>query len=139
MKFLTGFESFVGVNFWTCLFTLCNLLILYKFMKKLLFKPVKKMIDSRQQEVDDMYADANRDKQAAAQMKAEYEQKLAAASEQSAAMLKEAGADEAVLKIKSLEAFEKVADGQANTILLPSEQQGIASLATAWKEVGKDK
>ena len=90
MKFLTGFESFVGVNFWTCLFTLCNLLILYKFMKKLLFKPVKKMIDSRQQEVDDMYADANRDKQAAAQMKAEYEQKLAAASEQSAAMLKEA-------------------------------------------------
>lgn len=52
-------------------------------------------------------------------------------------MLKEAGADDAVLKIKSLEAFEKVADGQANTILLPSELQGIASLATAWKEVGK--
>ncbi|MBQ7933175.1 MAG: SPFH/Band 7/PHB domain protein [Lachnospiraceae bacterium] len=49
-------------------------------------------------------------------------------------MLKEAGADEAVLKIKSLEAFEKVADGQATTILLPAELQGIASLATAWKE-----
>lgn len=52
-------------------------------------------------------------------------------------MLKEAGADEAVLKIKSLEAFEKVADGQATTILLPSELQGIASLATAWKECEK--
>ena len=52
-------------------------------------------------------------------------------------MLKEAGADEAVLKIKSLEAFEKVADGQATTILLPAELQGIASLATAWKETGK--
>ena len=51
-------------------------------------------------------------------------------------MLKEAGADEAVLKMKSLEAFEKVADGKANTILLPAELQGIASLATAWKEVG---
>ena len=50
-------------------------------------------------------------------------------------MLKEAGADEAVLKMKSLEAFEKVADGKANTILLPAELQGIASLATAWKEV----
>ena len=49
-------------------------------------------------------------------------------------MLKEAGADEAVLKIKSLEAFEKVADGQATTILLPAELQGIASLAAAWKE-----
>ena len=49
-------------------------------------------------------------------------------------MLKEAGADEAVLKIKSLEAFEKVADGQATTILLPAELQGIASLAATWKE-----
>ncbi|MBQ8822939.1 MAG: paraslipin [Lachnospiraceae bacterium] len=52
-------------------------------------------------------------------------------------MLKEAGADEAVLKMKSLEAFEKVADGKANTILLPAELQGIASLATTWKEAGK--
>lgn len=50
-------------------------------------------------------------------------------------MIKEAGADEAVLKIKSLEAFEKAADGQATKILLPAELQGIASLATAWKEV----
>ena len=52
-------------------------------------------------------------------------------------MLKEAGADEAVLKMKSLEAFEKVADGQATTILLPSDLSGIASLATAFKEAGK--
>ena len=52
-------------------------------------------------------------------------------------MIKDAGADEAVLKIKSLEAFEKVADGQATTILLPSELDGIASLATAWKQAGK--
>ncbi len=52
-------------------------------------------------------------------------------------MLREAGADDAVLKIKSLEAFEKVADGQATTILLPADLQGIASLATAWKETSK--
>ncbi|MCR5254976.1 MAG: SPFH/Band 7/PHB domain protein [Acetatifactor sp.] len=52
-------------------------------------------------------------------------------------MIKEAGADEAVLKMKSLEAFEKVADGQATTILLPSELDGIASLATAWKQTSK--
>ena len=52
-------------------------------------------------------------------------------------MLKEAGADEAVLKLRSLEAFEKVADGQATTILLPAELQGIASIAAALKETGK--
>ena len=49
-------------------------------------------------------------------------------------MLKEAGADDAVLKIKSLEAFEKVADGQATTILLPAELSGIASVAAAFKQ-----
>ncbi|MED9904727.1 MAG: SPFH domain-containing protein [Lachnospiraceae bacterium] len=52
-------------------------------------------------------------------------------------MLKEAGADEAVLKIKSLEAFEKAADGKATKILLPADLQGIASLATAFREVAE--
>ncbi len=50
-------------------------------------------------------------------------------------MIKEAGADEAVLKIKSLEAFEKAADGQATKIIIPSEIQGMAGLATSIKEV----
>lgn len=52
-------------------------------------------------------------------------------------MLREASADEAVLKIKSLEAFEKVADGKANTILLPADLQGIASVAAVFRETGK--
>ena len=51
--------------------------------------------------------------------------------------LKEAGADEAVLRIKSLEAFEKAADGQATKIIIPSELQGIAGLAKSVVEVAK--
>ena len=54
-------------------------------------------------------------------------------------MLKEAGADEAVLKIKSLEAFEKAADGKATKILLPADLQGVASLATTFREVKDEK
>ena len=50
-------------------------------------------------------------------------------------MIKEAGMDEAVLKLKSLEAFEKAADGQATKIIIPSDIQGIAGLATGIKEV----
>ena len=50
-------------------------------------------------------------------------------------MLKEAGADEAVLRIKSLEAFEKAADGQATKIIIPSEIQGIAGLAASLQEI----
>ena len=52
-------------------------------------------------------------------------------------MIREAGADEAVLKIKSLEAFEKAADGQATKIIIPSEIQGLAGLAASVKEVMK--
>ena len=51
--------------------------------------------------------------------------------------LKEAGADEAVLTIKSLEAFEKAADGQATKIIIPSEIQGMAGLAKSIGEVLK--
>ena len=51
--------------------------------------------------------------------------------------LKEAGADEAVLRIKSLEAFEKAADGQATKIIIPSELQGMAGLAKSVVEVAK--
>ncbi len=53
-------------------------------------------------------------------------------------MLKEAGADQAVLTLKSLEAFEKAADGKATKIIIPSEIQGIASLAKSFSEVIKD-
>ncbi len=50
-------------------------------------------------------------------------------------MLKEAGADDSVLRLKSLEAFEKAADGQATKIIIPSEIQGIAGLASSVKEI----
>ncbi len=53
--------------------------------------------------------------------------------------LKEAGVDEAVLRLKSLEAFEKAADGQATKIIIPSEIQGIAGLAKSVTEIAKDK
>lgn len=49
--------------------------------------------------------------------------------------LREAGADEAVLTIKSLEAFEKAADGRATKIIIPSELQGLAGLAKSAKEI----
>ena len=53
-------------------------------------------------------------------------------------MIREAGADEAVLRIKSLEAFEKAADGKATKIIIPSEIQGMAGLAASAKELFKD-
>ena len=52
--------------------------------------------------------------------------------------LKEAGADEAVLRLKSLEAFIAAADGKATKIIIPSEIQGIAGLVKSIAEIGKE-
>ena len=50
-------------------------------------------------------------------------------------MIREAGADEAVLTLKSLEAFAKAADGKATKIIIPSDIQGIAGLASSLKGI----
>ena len=53
--------------------------------------------------------------------------------------IKEAGADEAVLTLKSLEALKNLADGKATKIVVPSDLQGLAGLATSFKEIVSDK
>lgn len=53
-------------------------------------------------------------------------------------LIKDAQLDDAVIKLKSLEAFQKAADGQATKIIIPSEIQGIAGLAASVKELVKD-
>ena len=53
-------------------------------------------------------------------------------------MIREAGADQAVLTLKSLEAFGKAADGKATKIIIPSEIQGLAGLASSLKEIVTD-
>ena len=53
--------------------------------------------------------------------------------------LKEAGADESVLTLKSLEALEQMSQGQATKIIVPSDLQGLAGLATSLKEIMSDK
>ena len=104
-----AFESFVGVNVWTMLFAWCNLLIIYLFLKKILFKPVKNMIDSRQKEVDDMYSSAESAEADAKAMKAEYEEKLAKANDESEEILRTAQRrallkEEEILKEAAVEA-----------------------------------
>ena len=53
-------------------------------------------------------------------------------------LIREAGADEAVLTLKSLEAFARAADGKATKIIIPSDIQGIAGLASSLKEIVTD-
>ena len=118
-SFVDKFEAFVGVNPFTMLFAWANLLILYLFLKKLLFKPVKNMIDSRQKEIDDMYSDADSSREAASLLKSEYEQKLEKASEESEQILKTA-VRKAQLREEEIIAE---ANGKAARILERAEEQ----------------
>ena len=93
MKFevvLNEFESFIGINLFTMIFAWLNILILYFVLRKFLFKPVKKMIDSRQAEIDGMYSDAEGAKSSAEAMREEYEEKLAAADAETEEILRSA-------------------------------------------------
>ena len=64
--------------------------------------------------------------------------KVQSATAEGIRMIKEAGASEEVIKLKALEAFQKAADGKATKIIIPSEIQGLAGLATSFKEVITD-
>ncbi len=121
-----AFESFVGVNVWTMLFAWCNLLIIYLFLKKILFVPVKNMIDSRQKEVDDMYSGAEAAEAEAKAMKAEYEQKLASANEESEEILRTAQRrallkEEEILKEASVEA-QRIRDRAGEDIAMEKKR-----------------
>ncbi len=87
---LNAFEDFIGVNFFTMLLAWVNLIILYVFLKKLLFKPVKNMIDSRKEEIDGMYSDAESSKASAEAMRSEYEEKISHADEECDEILRKA-------------------------------------------------
>lgn len=54
-------------------------------------------------------------------------------------ILNEAAPSQSVIALKSLEAFAKVADGKATKIIIPSEIQSMAGLATSFKELVSDK
>lgn len=85
-----GPGEFLNINFFTALFTLANTVTLFIVLKKFLFKPVMKIIDDRQKEIDDLYADAGKAKAEAQSMENDYRQKLDAAVQTGERLVKEA-------------------------------------------------
>ena len=56
----------------------------------------------------------------------------------SLAMLNEKAPNDSVLKLKSIQAMEKVADGKATKIIIPSEMQGLVGMANGIVESAKE-
>lgn len=70
--------------------------------------------------------------------KAEAILKIQEATAKGLQMIKDIGADEALIAIKSLETMAQVADGRATKIIIPSNMQSLAGLAVSFKELLTD-
>jgi len=77
-----NFLPFVGFTPWEIIVTICNTLITFLIVKKLLFGPVHKMMDARTQEVQLMYTSAEKAQTEAESMRSEYTERLAKAKEE---------------------------------------------------------
>ena len=143
------FESFIGVNFWTGLFTLLNFLAVLIVGKRFLWGPVMKMITERQQEIDGMYAQANAAKAQAEDMRAEYTEKLDEASDKAERLVKEAVArgqarQEEILRQANQEAdnirakaHADIAQEKKKALNEAKDEISVIALAVAGKVVGR--
>jgi len=80
----------ISVNIWDILISFANLLIMFLILKRFLFKPVQRMFETRRQQVDSMYAEADENRAAAASMKQEYETKMASARDEADSLVRSA-------------------------------------------------
>ena len=75
-------QELVSITPWTSIWSIVNLFITLFLVKKFLFKPVMNVLKQRQEEIDTIYSDADQAKSDAAEMKAQYADKLSHAREE---------------------------------------------------------
>jgi len=78
------YEAFVSIGWWEILVTMCNTLITFAIIKKFLFKPVRKMLAQREEEVKTIYSAAEQAQTEAEQKRTEYTERLSKAKEEAA-------------------------------------------------------
>lgn len=144
------FLSFVTIDVWTLIFTWVNLLIIFLLMKKFLFKPVRNIIEKREQEINTSIDDANRLKADAEKMKEEYEKNIENAKDEAESIVKTATRNASLREEEILkEAHEKaseilkradkqIEDNKKNALLeIKNEISGMAT-SIASKIIEKD-
>lgn len=128
-----GNMPFVNLD-WTLLFQWGNLLILYLVIKKFLFGPIQKIIESRETEVQNLYDTAEQAKNDAVAMKEEYSQHLANAKDEANEILKNAN------KKATVRSEEIIRDAQekAAAIIARADVQIEMERKHAFEEVKQD-
>lgn len=118
------YQALVDFKYWTFIAQICNLLIQMLLFKKFLFKPVKAIIEKRREEVGTLYTEAEEANASARHDKAEYSQKLLAANEEAAQIVKNA---------------TERAGRQGDEILLQAQHQAQSMLKKADEDIAQEK
>ena len=121
---MEGFENFIGFNPWTALFTLFNFILVFLILRKFLFKPVRKMIEDRRKEIDDLYADAEGKQAEADALRLEYEERISSAKSEAAEIIRTANRE---------------ARRESDDILLDAKYEASAIREKAEKDIALEK
>ena len=124
----------ISVNLWSILISLVNLLLLFWIVKKFLYKPVKKMLDTRKETIDGSYKRAEEAEQTALLHKKEYEEKLSGAKSEADEIIHSA--------VQSAKDREKdiltEAKSEADRILKRAEENAALELKKAENTIKKE-
>jgi F-type H+-transporting ATPase subunit b len=80
----------ISVNIWHILISLANLALIFWFVKKFLFGPIRKMLDARQADIDHRYAAADEAQRVAEENRRVWDEKMQGADAQAESILKQA-------------------------------------------------
>ena len=117
-------QSLVGLVPWTLIAQIANLFIQAYLIKRFLFKPINEVLAKRKALADAEIADAKKDREEAAAMKAEYEKDMAQAREKASDILATA---------------QKTASAQSEQILKDANAQAAAAKVKAVLEIEQEK
>ena len=109
----------ISVNLWQIIISLCNLVILFLIVKRFLFKPVRKMMEQRENEVKKTYAEADEAKLAAEADRSLWDEKMLTADDEAEKIIKKAVA----AADRRSEAIVADAKEQANAIIKQAENE----------------
>ena len=114
----------ISINIWHIIISLLNLVILFLILKKLLFKPVKKIFAERQAQVDNIYNEANEANNQAQANKQEYEEKLSHSKEEATNILRNA---------------RELAEQSSNEILQEAQNKADLAVQKANAEIASER
>lgn len=87
---MSEYLEFFTIHMWTLIFTWINMVIMFIVIKKLLFKPVLKILSQRQSQITTMYDEANTENAKAHALAKEYDEKISVAKDEAGEIIKSA-------------------------------------------------